>query len=260
MDATATAERPRLKGMLHAAPARIGMIIPSVNSMTEPQFNRLAPPGLAVHVARARVAGHWKRPLADMAQEIADSARLLSDVAPDLIVFHCTDTSMTQGPQGEGRILDIVRDATGIDAVATSRLVLEALQALRLRKLVLLSPYKSNSAVIAYLEATGFSVVHDVALALEPLEFACVTPAQWSALARENDREEADGIFLSCTNTTQIDAIADIEQALGKPVVNSNQAVLWGCLRRLKPKLGTVPPMPGLGRLMQQNALMRGEA
>ena len=37
--------------------ARIGMIIPSVNSMTEPQFNHFAPPGLAVHVARARVAG-----------------------------------------------------------------------------------------------------------------------------------------------------------------------------------------------------------
>ena len=38
------------------------------------------------------------------------SAQLLSDVSPDLIVFHCTDTSMSQGPQGEGRILDIVTD------------------------------------------------------------------------------------------------------------------------------------------------------
>src|SRR5204863_4948059 len=129
---------------LPPARARIGMIIPSVNSMTEPQFNRFAPPGLAVHVARARVAGEWKRPLPAMADEIALAAMLLSDVKPDLIVFHCTDTSMTQGPHREDRILDIVRDATGIEAVATSRLVREALQALALRKLVLLSPYKSN--------------------------------------------------------------------------------------------------------------------
>ena len=231
--------------------ARIGMIIPSVNSMTEPQFNHFAPPGLAVHVARARVAGQWKRPLPAMADEIATSAKLLADVAPDLIVFHCTDTSMTQGPQGEGRILDIVRDATGVAAVATSRLVLEALQALGLRKLVLLSPYKSNQAVIDYLQATGFAVVHDVALALEPLAFAKVTPREWTELARQHDRPEADGIFLSCTNTTQIEAIADIERALGKPVVNSNQAVLWGCLKRLKASLGPLPPMPELGRLMQ---------
>ena len=41
------------------------------------------------------------------------AAQLLSDAHPDVIVFHCTDTSMTQGPQGEGKILDIVKDATG---------------------------------------------------------------------------------------------------------------------------------------------------
>ncbi|HZO45060.1 MAG TPA: hypothetical protein VFB68_04170, partial [Xanthobacteraceae bacterium] len=167
------------------------------------------------------------------------------------IVFHCTDTSMTQGPQGEGRILDIVKDATGIEAVATSRLVLEALQALGLRKLVLLSPYKSNQAVIDYLTATGFKVVHDVALACKPLDFAQVTPREWAELARDNDRPEADGIFLSCTNTTQIEAIAEIERTLGKPVVNSNQAVLWGCMKRLRSALGPLPPMPQLGRLMQ---------
>src|SRR5438046_8914791 len=79
--------------------ARIGMIIPSVNSMTEPQFNHFAPPGLAVHVARARVAGPWKRPLAAMVEEIATSAQLLADVAPDLLLFHCTDHSIAQGPR-----------------------------------------------------------------------------------------------------------------------------------------------------------------
>jgi maleate cis-trans isomerase len=251
MAAVMTMEKQEVESPLPTPLARIGMIIPSVNSMTEPQFNHFAPPGLAVHVARARVAGAWKRPLAAMAEEIATSAKLLADVAPDLIVFHCTDTSMTQGPQGEGRILDIVRDATGIAAVATSRLVLEALQTLGLRKLVLLSPYKSNQAVIDYLQATGFAVVHDVALALEPLAFAKVTPREWAELARQHDRPEADGIFLSCTNTTQIEAIADIERTLGKPVVNSNQAVLWGCLKRLKASLGPLPPMPELGRLMQ---------
>jgi maleate cis-trans isomerase len=249
--ATTLETRTTESTVLPAPLARVGMIIPSVNSMTEPQFNHFAPPGLAVHVARARVAGQWKRPLAEMADEIATSAKLLADVAPDLIVFHCTDTSMTQGPQGEGRILEIVREATGIEAVATSRLVLEALQALGLRRLVLLSPYKSNQAIIGYLEATGFAVVHDVALGLEALQFAAVTPREWTELARQHDRPDADGIFLSCTNTTQIEAIADIEHALGKPVVNSNQAVLWGCVRRLRVAFGPLPPMPALGRLLR---------
>jgi maleate isomerase len=252
MDAVTTIEKRPVHNHLGATRARIRMVIPSVNSMTEPQFNHLAPPGLGVHVARARVAGEWKRPLPQMADEIAASAKLLSDVAPDLIVFHCTDTSMTQGPQGEGRILDIVEEATGIEALATSRLVLEALQALGLKKLVVLSPYRSNQAVIDYLKATDFAVVHDVALGLKSLEFADVTPREWTELARQHDRPEADGIFLSCTNTTQIEAIEDIERELGKPVVNSNQAVLFGCVKRLKSALGPLPPMPALGRLMQR--------
>jgi len=251
MDAVTTLAQSPLPSDLAPARARIGMIIPSVNSMTEPQFNRFAPPGLGVHVARARVAGQWKRPLTEMADEIATSAKLLADVSPDLIVFHCTDTSMSQGPQGEDRILDIVKDASGVEALATSRLVLEALQALGIRNIVLLSPYRSNQAVIDYLRATGFTVAHDVALALKPLDYARITPQEWSELAHAHDRADADGIFLSCTNTTQIEAIAAIERALGKPVVNSNQAVLWGCVKRFKSALDPLPPMPALGRLMR---------
>lgn len=230
---------------------RIGLIIPSINTFSEPQFNRLAPQSLGIHVARARVAGPWKRPLPEMAGEIATSAQLLADCAPDLIVFHCTDTSMSQGPQGEGKILDIVREAAGIDAVATSRLVLEALQALGLKRVTLLTPYQSNKPIIDYLAASGIAVVRDVALKLDPLDFGTVTPAQWATLAIENDGPDVDGVFLSCTNTTQIDAIAEIEHRLDKPVVNSNQAVLWGCLRRLGAALAPLPAMPELGRLMK---------
>jgi maleate cis-trans isomerase len=232
------------------ARAKIGLIIPSVNTYSEPQFNHYAPGGLGIHVARARVAGEWKRPLPEMKGEIAGAAQLLSDAHPDVIVFHCTDTSMTQGPQGEGKILDVVKDATGIDAMATSRLVLEALQTLGMKKVVLLTPYKSNKAVIDYLTAAGVEVVADVALKLEASNFGSVTPQDWARLARENDKPEADGIFLSCTNTRQIEAIADIERELGKPVVNSNQAVLWGAVKRLKAKIGSIKPMPELGRLM----------
>jgi maleate cis-trans isomerase len=79
-----------------------------------------------------------------------------------------------------------------------------------------------------------------------------VTPAQWAQMAKDKDGPDVDGIFLSCTNTTQIDAIADIERALGKPVVNSNQAVLWGCVKRLKTTLAPLQPMPALGRLMER--------
>jgi maleate isomerase len=237
----------------HALPeprARIGLIVPSVNRMSEPQFNHFAPAGLGIHIARARITGQWRKPAVEMKDEIARSAAALADSGPDLIVYHCTDSSMREGRAGERTLTGIVKDATGIDTVSTSALVIEAMRALGITSVVLLSPYQSNDVIVRYLEENGVAVRTDVALKLDGHAFTAVTPQQWLALAREHDRADADGIFLSCTNTTQIEAIEDIELALGKPVVNSNQAVLWGALKRLGGKLGAMPPMPRLGRLM----------
>jgi maleate cis-trans isomerase len=235
-----------------AAPrARVGLIIPSVNRMSEPQFNHYAPPGLRIHVARGRIAGHVKVAPEELNREIERAALTLKDCGPDLIVFHCTATAMSEGPAGEARILDLIRTATGIEPASISELVVEALRAVGLKSLVVLSPYADNNDIIPYLAAQGFAVVHDKALGCKSAAaFEEVTPQQWVELAIEHDRPEADGIFLSCTNTRQIEAIAEIERRLGKPVVNSNQAVLWGSIRRVRSALGDAP-MPDLGRLMQ---------
>jgi maleate cis-trans isomerase len=249
MDAIAEKQSPADRPLV-APRARVGLIVPSVNRMSEPQFNHFAPPGLGIHVARARITGQWRRPAVEMRDEITRSATALADSGPDLIVYHCTDSSMREGRAGERTLIDIVRAATGIDTVATSALVIEALRALGIGSVVLLSPYLSNDVIVRYLAENGIAVKADVALKLNGHEFAAVTPRRWLELAREHDRPDADGIFLSCTNTTQIEAIEDIERALGKPVVNSNQAVLWGCVKRLGDRLETVAPAPRLGRLM----------
>jgi maleate cis-trans isomerase len=250
----AVAQSDRLAPTLTDPRARIGLIIPSVNRMSEPQFNHYAPEGLAIHVARGRVAGEPSRKVAELSGEIAHAAGTLADAHPDLIVFHCTHTSMKEGTDGETRILNLIRTTTGIDALSTSRLVSDALCALGLRRLLLLSPYQSNAGIIAYLAEAGFTVVRDVALkCASATEFETITPRRWLELARDNDSGEVEGVFLSCTNTRQIEAVAAIEQALGKPVVNSNQAVLWGCLKRLKGKLGeNFAPPQNLGRLMRE--------
>jgi maleate isomerase len=250
MDALAEHKRPA--AALREPRARIGLIIPSVNRMTERQFNHYAPEGLGIHVSRGRVAGQLGKTVAELSEEIAHAAGTLADARPDLIVFHCTHTSMKEGADGEARIINLIRKTTGIEALSTSSLVNDALRALGVKKLVVLSPYMSNADIIAYLGAAGFTVVRDVALKCKsPADFEAVTPARWLELARENDTPNADGIFLSCTNTTQIEAVEAIERELGKPVVNSNQAVLWGCLKRLRNRLGEpFTPPSDLGRLM----------
>jgi maleate cis-trans isomerase len=233
--------------------ARIGLIIPSSNRLTEPQLRHFAPPELGIHVTRLQMTGKWNRPLAQLTEDIERAAGALADAKVDIVVFHCTGHAMEAGPEADARTRDRIVRATGIEAMSTASAIGEAIAALGVKRLILMTPYEQdvNDHEIDYLRQIGVTVVHDVALALPGSDdYLAQPPERWVELAAEHARADADGYFLSCTNTTQIEAIEPIERRLGKPVVNSNQAVLWACVKRLRHKLGPVKLAAGLGTLV----------
>ena len=228
--------------------SRIGLIIPSSNRLAEPQFHKYAPPGVGAHVTRLRMTGKWHRPFGEIKDAIAEAAAALSDTNPGVIVFNCTANSMEGGLQGEARVREVVQKASGCPAITTGQAIVEALKLLRLKKLVLISPYikQTNQHEIAFLREAGFEVIHDLGLGLRGGDdYINVTPQRWREIAIQNARSEADGYFLSCTNTTMIEVIEELERDLKKPVVTSNQAALWAALTRL----GVRERPKGLGQL-----------
>jgi len=228
---------------------RIGLIIPSGNSLTERQFNQYAPPGLGIHVTRLRMTGKWRKPWAELKSSLIEAAEALSDVKPGLIVFHCTANSMENGLAHEAAIVETVEKASGCSTMTTAQAITQAFDRFGIKKLVLISPYvkETNAHEVKYLNEAGYTVVHELGLGLEPHAYAQVTPAEWQKVVKENTRDEADGYFLSCTNTRMIEAIDDLEKELDKPVINSNQATIWACLKRL----GLKHSGAKLGRLFQ---------
>ena len=137
---------------------------------------------------------------------------------------------MATMPDGERRILDIMQQAADIPAISTSAAVREAFKHFSIGSVVVVTPYPKNDDILFYLDKIGIRVVCDVALNLPSVQYGVVTPLEWHDVAVKNDQADADAIFLSCAATTQIDAVAPLEATLGKPVVNSNQAVLWASL------------------------------
>jgi maleate isomerase len=215
--------------------ARIGLIIPSSNRLTEPQFNTYLPAGVGVHVTRLRMAGKFRKPLNELERPLTEAAEALSDVKPDVIVFHCTANSMENGLAHEKAIVDLVEGASGCPTMTTAQAITQAFDNCGIKKLVLISPYvkATNQLEMSYLAETGYTVVHELGLALDSHAYGSVTPEEWEKVVKENTRAEADGYFLSCTNTRMIEAVPDLERDLGKPVINSNQATIWACLKKL---------------------------
>jgi len=228
-------------------PTSIGLIIPSGNRLTEPQFSQYLPSGVGAHVTRLRMTGKFRKPLAELKRPLIEAAEALSDLNPSVIVFHCTANSMENGLAHEKAIVDIVEQASGCPTITTAQALTQAFNHFGIKKLVLISPYvkATNQLEVNYLSETGYTVLHELGLALEPHAYSSVTPEEWQKIVKDNLRAEADGYFLSCTNTRMIEAVADLEKDLGKPVVNSNQATIWACLK----KLGIKHSDPRLGRL-----------
>jgi maleate isomerase len=216
--------------------ARVGLIIPSSNRMVEQEMVRHFPPGVQAHVMRLRMTGVHRVALDQLLPRVEEAARALSDARCEVVAFHCTANSMSDGLDGERRLLDAVMRAGAPQATTTASAIRKAFAALGVRRIVLLTPYNADTTEeeAHFLRTAGYEVVLAKGFALKGSDEYCATPAQfWRDRAIEAARPEADAYLISCANISTFAVIEEIEARLGRPVVTSNQTVIWQALSQL---------------------------
>jgi maleate cis-trans isomerase len=236
---------PKLK-----MPLRIGLIIPTSNRLSEPQFHRYAPEGVAIHTTRLRMTGPYESSLTELLPRAVAAAELLGDAKCDIIVFHCTGSSMRDGIEAEQKVIDAIQKATGRLATSTASALLAALEAMDARKIVLTAPYSEEGleAERRFIESAGYEVLHGRAVGLNGSDGFVAEPSEtWVQVAIEEQDPRADLMLMACTNLHTTDVIQEMEAAIGRPVLTSNQSTLWYCLRRL----GRNDDIPELGQLFK---------
>jgi len=215
--------------------AKLGFILMSTDLAAETDFFAMAPDGVAVHITRLKTEDYTTtETLARHIDHMADAAsRLQPDTRPDVISYSCTSGSIVIG---EERIYEEIRKgAPWAKPMCLVTGVVDALRELGAKKLVVGTPYldQINTAEAEFLIAKGFEVLDIQGLNLTTgIEFGRVTPGYWKTFAQEIDRPDADAIFLSCGGIRSLEVADEIEQLTGKPVITSNQAQFWSCLRR----------------------------
>lgn len=217
--------------------ARIGLIIPSSNRMVEDEMVRHLPPGFVAHIARLRMTGTHRVAIDELMPRVEAAAATLVDARCDVVAFHCTANSTAEGLDGEEKLLAALRRAGAGEVTTTATAIRRALAALRARRIVLLTPYSAHTTdeEAVFLTKASYEVVYARGLALKGSDEYCATPPQfWRDRAIEAARPDADAYLLSCANISVFPIIADIEQKLDRPVVTSNQAVIFHALSLLR--------------------------
>ena len=215
---------------------RIGLLVPTGNSVMEPEFQRMAPEGVTTHANRVELRDVTPESLRRMEADTARAARGIASVRVGVIAFGCTSGSFVGGRGYDERLRRLIEEATGVPATTASGAVLRALRLLGVRRIALVTPYTEEVTrlEVAFLEANGFEVTASSAGGLVEVADMQECPP-WTAYrrAREVDDSRAEAVFVSCTGFRTIEMIAELEADLGKPVVTSNQALFADCLRIL---------------------------
>ena len=216
--------------------ARVGLIIPSSNRMVEQEIVHGFPEGVFPHITRLRMTGQNRMGQDQLLPRVEEATRALADAKCDVVAFHCTANSMEEGKDGEARILAALSSAGAARATTTATAIRRALDALGAKKIVLVTPYSQavTDHEAEFLKEAGYDVLTAKGYDLAGSDAYCGTPPEvWCERALAARHSDADVYFLSCANISVFSIIEELETKLGRPVITSNQTVIWDALDRL---------------------------
>jgi maleate isomerase len=228
---------------------RIGVLLPSSNSVAEPSLGSALPEDITLHVARMRLSNVEAGSIEKVVEEIESESRKLADVDVDVIVLAATAPSSRKGLGYDRELIGRISDASGKPATTAATGMIEALRALRAERIALAAPWSEavNRTTAAFIEQSGVAVVAQEALGLvRNLEIGLLDAQTADEIGRRADRPEADAVMLACGNWNCFGAIEPLERDLGKPVLTTNQVSLWHALKMID-----AAPLGGLGILLR---------
>ena len=230
---------------------RLGLIVPSSNTTMEMELHEALPEGVSLHTARVPLRNVTEEELVKMNTLAVEAAKLLRDAGVEMILYGCTSGSFIGGKDYEKELEAKIEEEVNVPVVSTSTAVVEALKMLDARDILVITPYTDeiNQREREFLEANEFNVLDIRGLGIEDnTRIGKLEPHEAYRLTKASFMDEADAVFISCTNLRTFEIIEPLEEDLGIPVVTSNQASLWLALR----EMDVMERIPWLGRLFTE--------
>lgn len=230
--------------------ARLGIILPSLNVTTEPEYYRMVPEGVTVHTMRMPVEKETEETYRNMLTTLPERVKCIAHARPHALAFACTSGSLFGGSGYDQELIEVMKQAVSCPCTTTTTAVVEALRASGVKRVCIGTPYPSwiNELEKKFLEGAGFTVARVISIRQDLVDIFGiehdVTNPQFAhlvnavppervyqfAIERVNG-ESCDAVFLSCMGLPTLGVIGLLEQTLGKAVISSNQVTLWKLLR-----------------------------
>jgi maleate isomerase len=210
---------------------RVGLIVPSSNSVIEVDFYRRLPADTTLHTARMYLEETTPEGESAMLDDhLPVAINDLRSVRPDVMVFGCTSAGALRGNAYEAELIKRIADETRAETFSVAASVRRVIREAGGTRVGVITPYVDslNDKIRQSLQDDGLEVagIHGLGIT-ENFAIAEVEPARIAEFASECFADsDIDLLFASCTNFRALDAREEIHAALGVPVVTSNHAAL----------------------------------
>lgn len=234
------------------ARAKIGFVLLATEQTIEDDMFQLRPEGVGVHFARAAIPDSIT--VESLTRHAGDLARAAETILPDgsldVICYACTSGSLVIGE--ENVFAELRKGTPKAEPTSIITAVLNALRTLGATRVAVATPYldEINQQEADYMAAAGFEITNIQGLNLEKdSDMIRVRPEFLAEFAASVDTPDADALFISCGALRSLDIIEALEQKVGKPIIWSNQAMMWDVLRRA----GINDRIEGYGSLLRNH-------
>jgi maleate isomerase len=219
---------------------RIGVLTPHAAIGPEEEFPAMAPGRVVTRVVRVS-DGRVDDPPTTPAGLRALTAAAVLDVAAkafetssvQVIGYASTTSAYAIGFDAETAMVSGLSARLRVPVVATCASAVDALHVVGVERVALIgAPWfaaELNELGSAYFRSQGFDVVSSASaeLSQQPDRIDSAAVRAWTS---RHVPDDAEGIFIGGNGFRAAAAIDHLEAAIGRPVLTSNQVLLWGIL------------------------------
>ena len=188
-----------------------------------------------------------KENLIKMSEKVTDVTKnILPDENIDCVVYGCTSGTIAVGHDTIERKVIEAKPEAKITTPSTA--AIKALKKWKIIKIAIFTPYtkKLNDEVIDYFSSQGFDIVANTYLDIAAdYDIGKVDQNFLFKTLSQIEIKNADALFISCTALPVLNLIERLEKELGKPVITSNQSLIWDTLE----SIGMNKDILGFGKL-----------
>jgi len=243
--------------MLDRWRARIGWIHPRVNSDIEIyDFYQAAPKNVVLVVTHLEVVDSARKEEVEASLALLERAvERLHLASVDFIMKNGAPVHLHYGNEGHQKILERLRAASKVPATTSSQALADAFRSLGAKRILVISSWRKESVHLSdnlrnFLKAEGIEIAALEGIGgrqLSSYEKLGLTPAEVyaNALSASEKHLNVDGVYIQSGTMATMGIIDALEQKIGKPVVSSNSANIWGSFKPLGIKVGA-----GFGSLL----------